>query len=423
MGYVVERVIGMRRATTALFIYLTLSTLSITAEADWPEFRGGSYAGHALNSDVPLRWSERDNVRWKVGVPGKAWSTPAVAEGRVYVTTATTEQSALSLQARCYDLVTGEQIWEREAFKLENGRIHKKNSHASPSPIYDNGRLYVHFGHSGTACIDARTGGVLWKQTGLPYKPVHGNGGSPLLFEDKLIFSCDGAEDPFVAALDKVNGRILWKTSRDVEVSRSFSFSTPLPIEVNGRPQVIIPGSGAVIAYDPREGSEIWRFRYGEGYSVVPRPVYSGGMIYVCSGFNQANLFAIEVDGQGDVTDTHLVWSEQKTIPKESSPIIVGDQLYLNDDKGILTCFDAATGSVHYRERLDGKGGYSASPVFANGHLFFHSGDGVTTVIKPGKNFAKVAENKINEFGLSSLAVTSDGFIVRTENHLWRIGE
>ena len=123
MRYVVERVIGMRHATTALFIYLTLSTLSITAEAHWPEFRGGSYAGHALNSDVPLRWSERDNVRWKVGVPGKAWSTPAVAEGRVYVTTATTEQSALSLQARCYDLVTGEQIWEREAFKLENGRI------------------------------------------------------------------------------------------------------------------------------------------------------------------------------------------------------------------------------------------------------------------------------------------------------------
>ena len=393
----------MRRSPTALLIYVIISTSSITAEEDWPEFRGGAYVGHAVNSDVPLQWSERNNIRWKVGVAGKAWSTPAVAAGRVYVTTAVTQQNDLSLQARCYDLASGRQIWEREAFKVENDRIHKKNSHASPSPIYENERLFVHFGHNGTACIDARDGRLLWKQSGLPYKPVHGNGGSPLLFENQLIFSCDGAEAPFVAALNKANGRIIWKTPRNVQVSRPFSFSTPLPIEVNGKPQIIIPGSGAVIAYDPREGSEIWRFRYGEGYSVVPRPVYRSGVVYVCSGFNQANLFAIKVDGQGDVTDTHLVWSEQKTIPKESSPIIVDGQLYLNDDKGILTCFDAATGLVHYRERLDGKGGYSASPVYANGHLFFHNGDGVTTVIKPGKNFKIVAENKINEFSSTSV--------------------
>ena len=423
MRYGFDRVVGMRRTPYTLLIYVTLSTSSINAKADWPEFRGSSYVGHALKSDVPLRWSDRDNIRWKVKVPGNAWSTPVVAGGHIFVTTAVTKQNDLSLQARCYNLTSGEQIWEREAFKVEDGRIHKKNSHASPSPIYEKGRLYVHYGHNGTACIDARDGKVLWKQTGLPYKPVHGNGGSPLLFGNQLFFSCDGAEAPFVAALDKYTGRVVWKIPRNVEVSRPFSFSTPLPIEVDGKPQIIIPGSGAVVAYHPKEGSEIWRFRYGEGYSVVPRPVYYKGMIYVCSGFNQANLFAIKVDGRGDVTDTHLVWSEQKTIPKESSPIIVDDQLYLNDDKGVLTCFDAATGAVHYRERLDGKGGYSASPVYASGHLFFHNGDGTTTVIKPGKNFEKVAENKLNAFGLSSLAVTNDGFIVRTEGHLWRISE
>ena len=423
MEYGFDRVVGMPSTPYTLLIYVTLSASSIIAKADWPEFRGSSYAGHALKSNVPLQWSSRDNIRWKAGVPGNAWSTPVVAGGHIFVTTATTNQNDLSLQARCYDLASGAQIWEREAFKVEDGRIHKKNSHASPSPIHENGRLYVHFGHNGTACIDARDGKVLWKQTGLPYKPVHGNGGSPLLFENQLFFSCDGAEAPFVAALDKYTGRVVWKIPRNVEVSRPFSFSTPLPIEVDGKPQIIIPGSGAVVAYNPKEGNEIWRFRYGEGYSVVPRPVYYNGMVYVCSGFNQANLFAIRVDGRGDVTDTHLAWSEQKTIPKESSPIIVDDQLYLNDDKGVLTCFDAATGAVHYRERLDGKGGYSASPVFASGHLFFHSGDGTTTVIKPGKNFEKVAENKLNAFGLSSLAVIGDGFIVRTEAHLWRIGE
>jgi len=413
----------MNPLPTSVFLsgLLILSTSNI--KADWPEFRGSSHVGHAPDAKVPLEWSDRENIRWKVEVPGKAWSTPAVAGNRVYVTTAAEKRSDLSLQARCYDLASGNLIWEREVSEVEDRKIHQKNSHSSPSPIYENGRLYVHFGHNGTACVRASDGKILWKQTELPYKPVHGNGGSPLLFEDRLIFSCDGAEDPFVVALDKNNGRVLWKTPRNVEVSRTFSFSTPLAIEVNGNSQIIAPGSGAVIAYDPREGDEIWRFRYGEGYSVVPRPVYKDGIIYVCSGFNQANLFAVKAGGHGDVTDTHLVWSEQKTIPKESSPILVGDLLFLNDDKGILTCFDAATGEVHYRERLDGKGGYSASPVYAGGHLYFHNGDGTTTVVKPGKDFEKVSENKLKEFGLSSFAVVDDGFIVRTEEHLWRIGE
>ncbi|MEM9284153.1 MAG: PQQ-binding-like beta-propeller repeat protein [Verrucomicrobiota bacterium] len=208
-----------------------------------------------------------------------------------------------------------------------------------------------------------------------------------------------------------------------MKVTRTFSFSTPFHIEVAGRPQVVSPGSGAAIAYDPASGEEIWRFLYGEGYSVVPRPLYHQGTVFVCSGFNQANLFAVRVDGKGDVTRSHLVWDETKTIPKESSPILVGDELYLNDDKGILTCFDAASGKVHYRERLDGRGGYSASPVYASGHLFFHNGEGTTTVIKPGPQFQKIAENEIGEFGLSSFAVVSDGFIVRTEEHLLRIAE
>lgn len=419
----IRRTRRMYRALTSLL----LSGLALVAppelQADWPEFRGSTHTGHAPNANVPLKWSDRENIRWQIKVPGRAWSTPAVAGDQVYVTTAAEKRSNLSLQARCYELGSGKLIWEQEIFEVEDGKIHKKNSHASPSPIYENGRLYVHFGHNGTACVDTRDGKVLWKQTGLPYKPVHGNGGSPLLFEDRLIFSCDGASDPIVVALDKHNGNILWQVPRNVDVSRTFSFSTPLAIEVNGNPQIILPGSGAVIAYEPREGNEIWRFRYGEGYSVVPRPVYKDGVIYVCSGFNQASLFAVKVDGRGDVTDTNLVWTEQKTIPKESSPILVDDLLFLNDDKGVLTCFDAATGEVHYRERLDGKGGYSASPVYAGGHLFFHNGEGTTTVVKPGKTFKKVSENTLKEFGLSSFAVVNDGFIVRTEEHLWRIGE
>jgi outer membrane protein assembly factor BamB len=194
-------------------------------------------------------------------------------------------------------------------------------------------------------------------------------------------------------------------------------------IEVNGAAEAVIPGSGAVVAYDPADGKEIWRFRYADGYSVVPRPLFHDGKIYVCSGFNRAVLFAIRAGGKGDITDTHLIWKDDKAVPKESSPIIVDDLIYLNDDKGVLSCFVAASGEELYRERLEGQGGYSASPVYAGGHLFFHNGSGITTVVKPGRTFTKVAENSLGEAGLSSFAVVSDGFVIRTEGHLVLIGE
>ncbi len=401
-----------------------LMALTSTRAADhWPEFRGPTADGHAPDSKPPIYWSETQNVRWKVPVPGKAWSSPIVAGGRIYLSTAVEDGEQVSLRALCLDLDRGGLIWEREIFRQNAGPVHKKNSHASPTPIYAEGKLYVHFGHHGTAALNANDGTVLWTQDSLRYPPVHGNGGSPVLHGTKLIFACDGASDPFVVALGATDGRVAWKTERKVEVKSKFSFSTPLVIEVAGKPQVVIPGSGAVVSYDPEDGREIWRYRYGEGYSVVPRPLHRQGIIYVCSGFGRAVLHAVRADGQGDVTDSHLVWSDDKTVPKESSPILVDDLIYYNDDKGVLSCLDAITGKEYYRERLDGRGGYSASPVYAGGHLYFHNGDGITTVVKPGKTFDKVAENQIGEYGLSSFAVLSDGFLLRTENHLVRLGE
>lgn len=413
-----------RRMKPGFAIFLLLLAFANPVCADfWPEFRGPKGDGHADKAEVPLKWSGSRNIRWKTEVPGKAWSSPVVAVDRIYITTAVEDSRAVSLRAGCYGLEDGKQIWEQEIFSAEPVAMHKKNSQASPTPIYEEGKLYVHFGHFGTACLDAESGKIVWTQTSLPYKPVHGTGGSPVVFRDKLIYSCDGAENPFVVALNKSDGSVAWKTPRNVEVQRTFSFSTPLLIEVAGSPQVVVPGSGAVVSYDPETGKEIWRCLYGEGYSVVPRPLYHNGKIYVCSGFNRASLLAIRADGKGDVTDTHIVWKNEKGIPRESSPIIVGNLLYINDDQGILSCFNAETGEELYRERLDGAGGYSSSPVYASGYLFFHNGEGITTVVKPGEKFEKVEENKLGEYGLSSFAVISDGFIVRTEEHLFRIGE
>lgn len=409
------------RVSTPLAI-LAISA-SLHAADSWPEFRGPTADGHAEGAKTPTTWNETSKVRWKVPVAGKAWSSPVIADGRVYVTTSVLENNGLSLRALCFQLEDGSQVWDREVFRKTEAKIHQKNSHASPTPVYSEGKLFVHFGHDGTAALNAGDGSILWTQTTLPYAPVHGNGGSPVIHDGKLIFSSDGQENPFIVALSVADGSILWKTPRNVTVQRTFSFATPLLVEVKGKTQIISPASGAVIAYDPADGREIWRFRYGEGYSVVPRPLHRDGIIYVCSGFNRASIFAVRADGEGDVTDTHLVWQDDKTVPKESSPILVDDLIYFNDDKGILSCLDAATGEEHYRERLDGQGGYSASPVYANGHLYFHNGDGVTTVVKPGKVFRKVAENRLGEYGLSSFAVVSDGFVIRTEGHLIRIAE
>jgi outer membrane protein assembly factor BamB len=389
----------------------------------WPEFRGSKADGHAPAGQFPVSWSGDKDFRWKVEIPGKAWSSPVVADGKVFLTTAVDDGSKVALGARCLSLTDGSLVWERGIFEKDATPIHQKNSHASPTPIHAEGKVYVHFGHNGTACLNAADGSIVWTQTSLSYAPVHGNGGSPVLHDGKLIFSCDGQADPFVVALKTSDGSVAWKTPRKVEVQRTFSFATPLLIEVNGKAQVVAPGSGAVIAYDPADGREIWRFRYGEGYSVVPRPLFRDGIVYVCSGFNRAVLHAVKADGTGDVTETHQVWQDDKTVPKESSPILVDDLLYFNDDKGILSCLEAATGKEVYRERLDGKGGYSASPVFAGGHLYFHNGDGITTVVKPGRTFTRVAENPLGEYGLSSFAVVSDGFLVRTGKNLVRIGK
>jgi len=405
---------------------LTLLFTPLSASEDWSEFRGPGGQGHSNAKNVPVKWGASNNIAWRSDLPGIGWSSPIIVGSRIYLTTAIPEQKDnYTLHALCVNAADGKILWDVEVFGKQEGkpaRMHKKNSHASPSPIFGDGKVYVHFGHDGTACLNADDGEVIWKQTELRYSPVHGNGGSPIIVDDYLIFSCDGSQDPFIVALEKNSGKIAWKTSRDVEVERKFSFSTPLLIDVNGKRQLISPASGAVIAYNPSDGKELWRFDYEEGYSVVPRSLYAHGLIYVCSGFNRANLIAIRPDGKGDVTKTHLAWKYSKAVPKESTPIIVDDFLYMNDDKGVATCLDAKTGNVIWQERLT-KRSYSASPIYVGGLIYFHDSEGVTTIIKPGQKLEVVATNDIGEPGLCSFAVTDGSLLIRTDSTLYRIGK
>ncbi len=398
---------------------------SLIAADDWPQFRGPTGQGISTATHVPLEWSSTKNVQWKKEIPGRGWSSPALSMGRIYLTTAVSRESEpVSLRALAVDAANGEILWNVEVFSWSNptkGALHSKNSLASPTPIVQGERVYVHFGHMGTAALSL-DGKILWSQSELGYEPVHGNGGSPVLVGIWLIFSCDGGRDPFVVALDSMSGKVLWKTPRNTPARKTFSFSTPLAIEVDGIQQIISPGSGLVAAYDPTEGREIWRVRYGEGYSVVPRPVYAQGLIFISSGYDAPELLAIRTAGaKGDVTESHLAWSTKRGAPNTPSVLVVDDLVYFVSDAGIATCADAKTGKVHWNERLGGN--FSASPVFAEGRIYFQNEDGVGFVVKHGQTFELLAKNDLEEQTLASFAVIDSRLFIRSKSHLWCIGQ
>jgi outer membrane protein assembly factor BamB len=396
-------------------------TPSLRAD-DWPEFRGPTGQGLLLKGKLPTTWSKDKNVVWKQDIPGKGWSSPIVVGQRVYLTTAVPENGGdQSLRVLCLDAVKGEILWNEEVFHQDHKQapnIHTKNSHASPTPLLRDGKLFVHFGHQGTACLDV-DGKILWRNTSLRYAPVHGNGGSPILVEDMLVFSVDGGDKRFVAALNVADGEVRWKTPRAVAAAKNFSFGTPLFIDAGGRKQIVSPGSNVVSAYDPVEGKELWRVRYN-GYSLIPRPVYGLGLVFICTGYDRPSLLAIRPDGKGDVTDTHVVWKTSKAVAHTPSLLLVGDELYMVSDAGMASCLDARTGEVHWQERLGGT--YSASPLYADGKLYFLSEQGTTVVLAAGKKFKVLARNVLDERSLASPAAADGALFLRTEKHLYRIG-
>lgn len=390
--------------------------------ADWPEFRGPTAQGIALDATPPKTWGPEENIAWRTPLPGAGWSSPVLRNGAIYLTAAhlDDERNPTSLRAICVDAETGELRWDVEALSW-SGRSKRqpKNGYASPTPIAADGRVYVHFGHMGTACLDT-AGKVMWRQTGLPYNTPHGNGASPVLFDGKLIYSADDAEEPFIVALDADTGEVIWKTARITDANLKFSFCTPLIIEDEGRQLAVSPGSGFVGAYDIADGNEVWRVNYGEGFSVVPRPVLAHGLIYVANGFTRpCTLHAIRTGGRGDVTDSHVAWTITEGVPHTPSMLAVGDGLYFISDKGKFSCVDARTGKVHWQEELDGN--FSASLSWADGRIYATNEKGMTTVVNAGKEFAVLAQNGLGETTLASIAFSGSALFLRTEEALYRI--
>lgn len=410
-------------ALTAFFCCV-VSCCSQTDAADWPQFRGPNRDGHADAENLPSEWGPNKNVAWRVEVPGKGWSSPSLSQGKIYLTSAVPAEAGsgadnLELKALCYDAASGKQLWATTALSQTdaNARVHRKNSHASPTPLVDGDRLFVHFGHRGTACLST-DGKVLWTNRELAYPPVHGNGGSPVLVDGVLIFSCDGETNPFVVGLDAASGTLKWKFDRPTDSDKKFAFSTPAVITVNGQQQVISPGAGMVNALAPQTGEEIWRVTY-DGYSVVPQPVFGHGLVYLSTGYDSPTMIAIRPDGRGDVTDSHVAWTLERGAPLTPSPLLVGQELYLVSDKGTASCVDAKSGKQLWQQRVEGD--YSSSPIFADGKIYLVSEEGQGTVLRPGRKFEKLGENGFGEQTLASYAVGDGAIFVRTEQALYRV--
>lgn len=406
---------GSRAALSAALLAPALFGVAVRAE-DWPQFRGPAGQGHSAEVGLPTEWSESHNVVWKSPVPGFGWSSPVVADGRVWLTTAI-EDGGVSLRALAFDVDTGDVVVNREIFRVdEMAARNPKNSHASPTPIIHGDSVFVHFGADGTGALSTN-GDILWK-TRLPYLSQHGNGGSSALYGDLLFVNCDGSDVAFIAALDRRTGEVRWKTPRRRPAAQAYS--TPLVIQAAGKDQIISVGAFRVAAYDPESGDEIWWVSFGDGFSNVPRPVYGHGLVYIATGFQVPALFAIRPDGRGDVTRTHVAWTLRRGAPHTPSPLLVGEELYVISDLGVATCLDAKTGETYWQRRLGGN--HAASPVFVDGRIYFQSEEGTTTVIAPGTTFRELATSELDSATLASMAVSDGSIFIRSRSHLYRIG-
>jgi outer membrane protein assembly factor BamB len=409
------------------------------ARADWPDFRGPAGTGQAPAPasgqplGLPLHWSETNNIRWKTEIPLKGLSTPVVLDGQVWLTTATEDGHdfhALGLEAESGRIRFNEKLFHsEEPESLGNGA--SMNSYATPSAVLEKGRVYVHFGSFGTACLDTSTGQVLWKREDLRCRHYRGPASSPVLFEKLLILTMDGADLQYHIALDKETGQTVWKTDRSVAWNDEHiagqmakdgdlrkAHSTPLIVETSNGLQMLSAGAKAAYGYNPRTGRELWRVQYDD-WSSAPRPVYDQGLAFFVTGLSKRRLLAVKTDGKGDVTDTHVAWTLDRNVGIYSSPLLIDGLLYTVAEQTYITCLEPSTGRVIWAERLGGT--YAASPIYADGRLYVLSQQGKTSVLKPGRTFECLATNSLSGSFLASPAASGKALYLRSKTHLYRV--
>lgn len=403
--------------------HVVFSNSARSSEENWPQFLGPN--GNALASDakLPTQWSETQNVKWKTDLHGQGWSSPVIWENQVWVSTANEDGKAF--YAICLEKESGKIVHDIKLFIEEEPRFkHAFNSYASPSPVIEDGRVYIHFGSYGTAAIDTNSGKVIWSRNDFSCDHFRGPGSSPILYQDLLISHYDGADVQYVVAMNKRTGATVWRKTRDIKYGTDNgdikkAYSTPSIFEIDGVDQMISPSSKATIALDPKTGKEFWRITYGE-FSATARPQFSDGMFFINTGFSKAQLIAVKAGGSGNVTSSHIVWTAKKAIGSKPSQIVVDGMIFSAADKGgIIACIDAKTGKYHWTERIGGE--FTSSPLFANGNIYFFDQKGKTTIVKASTAFETVGTNELADGFMASPAVSGNSLFLRTKKSIYRI--
>lgn len=414
---------------------------ALADEVNWPQFRGPRGDGVSLSTGLPVEWGEGNHVKWKTPIHGRAWSCPVVWGDQIWVTTAT--EDGKELFAVCVDRESGKVTQDLKLFEVEKPQFaHKFNTYASPTPVIEEGRVYVTFGSPGTACLDTRTGKVLWERRDFECNHYRGAGSSPILYENLLIVNFDGSDHQYIVALDKNTGKTAWRRQRSIdyqdldekgqpmiEGDLRKAFATCHVTVLDGMPQLLSQGAKALYSYNPLTGDEYWRVEERSNHSASTRVVVGFGLIFAPSGFSSGQLLAVRPGKPGEVVDANaaeapktqlqVVWKTKRNVPKKPSLLLLEDLLYGIDDNGVATCWEAKTGKAVWNERVGGN--YSAAPIAAEGRIYCFSEEGKATVLAAGREFKKLAESQLEEGFMSAPAVTGKALILRTRTHLYRI--
>ena len=408
-----------------LLLITVVSCVVIEANEQWSQFRGHYGNGIIKSTSAPINWSENTNIDWKTPIHDRGWSSPVIWNDQIWMTTATKDGN--KMYAICVNKLSGKIEHDLHVFDVKSPQaITNENTYASPTPVVEEGRVYVHFGTYGTACISTKDGQILWKRRDLNCDHEIGAGpaSSPFIYNNFLIFNVDGRDVQYVIALNKETGETAWKTNRsvdfsDVQVNQRKAYGTPFIIPRGNTNQMVSIGAKGVYSYDPENGKELWKAEH-RGWSIAPRPVYGEGLVFTMIDRDRPEMWAINPNGSGDITETHIEWKETKRMPPRASPIIIKGLLFVVDRNGYISCIEAKTGKSIWQKRM--KGRFSASPILANNLIYFFNEDTVCTIIKPTRELEIVAENKLSGDKLMATpAFDENSIYIRTEKKLTRI--
>jgi len=405
------------RKRIAVFALVLLLAASAALAENWPGFRGPRGDGSSLEKDLPIRWSGTENVAWKVEVPGRGHASPVVWGDRIFLVSALQDKQARILL--CLDRSTGKTLWQRTVLTAPLEHIHSLNSYASSTPLTDGERVYVSFLDRDKMFIAAYDflGNKVWEVRPGPFASTHGYCSSPILYKDKVIVNGDHDGAGFLVALNRKSGATVWKTPRP---NNTRSYCTPIIREIGGVPHLLMTGSKSVASYHPDTGAQQW-IMDGPTEQFVAAPVFNGKLMFLTAGYPELHILAIRPDGSGKVGDDKIAWRTRRGAGYVPSPILSGPYFLNVTDGGFLGCWVADTGEQLWNERTAGH--TTSSPVVGEGRIYIQSDKGITTVVRPGKTFEKLAENDLGEESYASPVISQGQIFLRGVSHLFAIGK